>query len=203
MTKMAMAQEILNTFPRTFIPMFVAMDVFWVLCVFAPMVEGLDEDGRKRIVRQSVITALAVSLGFMAVGKIVFGILGITVGDFMMAGGLLLLILSIADLLRQGASPLFGSSGSGVVPLGVPLIVGPAVLTTILVLIEHYGALHTVISLLVNLLIVWGALSGAARVFKVIPRSYVVALSKLMSLLLAAIAVMMIRLGLQTILGAQ
>lgn len=199
---MAIAQQMLEVFPRTFIPMFVAMDVFWVLCVFAPMVEGLDEPGRKQIVRQSVLTALAVSLGFMAVGKIVFGILGITVSDFMMAGGLLLLILSIADLLRPGASPLFGSQGSGVVPLGVPLIVGPAVLTTILVLIEHYGALNTVIALLVNLLIVWIALSGASRLFRLIPRSYFIALSKLMSLLLAAIAVMMIRLGLQTVLGS-
>jgi multiple antibiotic resistance protein len=89
----------------------------------------------------------------------------------------------------------------GVVPIGVPLIVGPAVLTTILVLTEHYGVIPTVAGLLINLALVWGALLMAGRIIKLIGLNGVMALSKIMAILLAAIAVMMIRLGMQGILA--
>ncbi len=92
------------------------------------------------------------------------------------------------------------AGATGAVPLGVPLIVGPAVLTTILVLVEHYGVAPTVVSLVLNMLIVWLSLNSAEKVTQFLGKNGIIAVSKVMALLLAAIAVMMIRLGMEGIL---
>jgi multiple antibiotic resistance protein len=83
--------------------------------------------------------------------------------------------------------------------MGVPLIVGPAVLTTILVLIDHYGIFATVASFVINLAVVWIALRSAQKIVHILGRGGILAVSKIMALLLASIAVMMIRLGIENI----
>ena len=187
--------EALKNLPMTFIPIFVAMDVFAVLPIFISVTSETAEDQKKIIVKHSIITALAVSLAFVAVGEVVFTILGITVDDFKIAGGLLLLVIAVLDLLRYGGERRKIEDTIGVVPIGVPLIVGPAVLTTLIVLIDHYGVIPTIISLIVNLIIVWASFVKAEVIIKLIGRNGIIALSKVMAILLASIAVMMIRLG--------
>lgn len=191
--------EFIKAIPLTFIPIFVAMDIFAVLPIFMSVTSAMPSKKKKAVVSQSIATALVVSLLFAAMGKSIFKILGITVDDFKVAGGLLLLVLSILDLTRYERR-LKPSGTVGVVPIGVPLIVGPAVLTTLLVLIDLYGAAPTMVSLLLNLFIVWASFLGANRIIKFLGESGIVALSKVMAILLATIAVMMIRLGLENII---
>jgi multiple antibiotic resistance protein len=194
-------EELFKMLPHTFIPLFVAMDIFGVLPIFIALTEGISIQRRKRIVRQSTITALAVSLVFTAVGEFIFSILRITPEDFKIAGGLVLLVFAVLDLTRhEHKGKMRLPETVGVVPIGVPLIVGPAVLTTILVLVDHYGVLVTIVSLLLNLLLVSIALTSARRVVKFLGTNGITALSKIMALLLASIAVMMIRLGIQGLL---
>ena len=184
------ASDILNTF----IPIFVAMDVFASLGIFISLTEGLDRQAVKSIIRDSVLTALIVSIGFLAFGEAVFKVLGITTDDFKIAGGLVLLIFSIQDLL--GSSEARRPTGKfGAVPIGVPLIVGPAVLTTLIVLLDRYGLLYTGASLIVNLAIVWIIFVQAPRIIRYFGKGGILVFSKIMLLMLAAIAVMMMRLG--------
>ena len=192
--------EILKALPNTFIPLFVAIDIFAVLPIFISLTGEMPESDRRAIIRQSTITALAVSLLFVAIGEAVFKVLGITVNDFKIAGGLILLVIAILDLIRFSKDKRIPEDPIGVVPIGVPLIVGPAVLTTLIVLINHYGIVPTLISLIVNLLIVWVSFQKAQNIIKLIGKNGIIAISKVMALLLAAIAVMMIRLGLEGIL---
>lgn len=193
-------KNLIVALPSTFIPLFVAMDVFAVVGIFLSLTEDMSHSERKEAVRESVLTALFVGLGFMALGEAIFKILGVTVDDFKIAGGLLLLVIAILDIVNpQGRSKLPGGK-LGIVPLGVPLIVGPAVLTTLIVLLEHYGAVPTVICFLLNLLVVWVSLAKAERLVHTFGRGGITAISKLMMLLLAAIAIMMIRMGLEDIL---
>ncbi|MEK6528562.1 MAG: MarC family protein [Nitrospirota bacterium] len=192
--------EILKALPNTFIPLFVAIDIFAVLPIFISLTSEMPESDRRAIIRQSTITALAVSLLFVAIGEAVFKVLGITVNDFKIAGGLILLVIAILDLIRFSKDKRIPEDPIGVVPIGVPLIVGPAVLTTLIVLIDHYGIVPTLISLIVNLLIVWLSFQKAQNIIKLIGKNGIIAISKVMALLLAAIAVMMIRLGLEGIL---
>lgn len=193
--------EILKALPNTFIPLFVAMDIFVVLPIFISVTNNMTESKRSAVVRQSIVTALVVSMVFVVIGRAVFRILGITVDDFKIAGGLILLVIAILDLIRHSEDRRRPHETIGVVPIGVPLIIGPAVLTTLIVLISNYGLIPTTISLILNLLIVWISFVKAHEIIKLFGKNGIVAISKVMALLLAAIAVMMVRLGLEGIIS--
>ncbi|HDH13466.1 MAG TPA: MarC family protein [Nitrospirae bacterium] len=191
--------EILKDLPLTFIPLFVAMDPFGILPIFMSITVEMTGDEKIKVIRYSTISALAICLGFIVVGEAVFKILGITVDDFKIAGGLLLLVIAIIELVGQkdyNRKP----HDVGIVPIGVPLLVGPAVLTTLIVLVDHYGITPTVISLVLNLIIVYSVFSSARPIIKFIGKNGIIAISKIVALLLAAIAVMMIRIGIESYL---
>ncbi len=192
--------ETLKHLPHTFIPLFVAIDIFAVLPIFISMTHSLTEPKREKIIRESILTALIASIIFTVMGETIFRMIGITTDDFKIAGGLVLLVFAVLDLTRrdEGRKKLAGKFG--VVPIGVPLIVGPAVLTTLLVLVDHYGFVATVISLLLNLLIVWSVFKKGQSIIKILGEGGIIAISKVMALLLAAIAIMMIRIGLENII---
>ncbi|MDI6889619.1 MAG: MarC family protein [Thermodesulfovibrionales bacterium] len=192
-------ENIIKTLPNTFIPLFVAIDVLVALSIFVSLTEEMSKSERKTIIKESILTALIVSLLFVALGEAIFTILGITSDDFKIAGGLVLLIFAVSDLIRPGEERRKPVGRVGVVPIGVPLIVGPAVLTTILVLVDHYGIIPTIISLILNLLVVWISFINAERIMNLFGKGGIAAISKIMALLLASIAIMMIRLGVSNI----
>jgi multiple antibiotic resistance protein len=192
--------EIVKVLPNTFIPLFVAIDVTALLPIFMVLTGNMAADEVKTVIRQSIVTALVISLVFVAIGEAIFKIIGITVDDFKIAGGLILLVLAILELMREREEVHLAKDTVGVVPIGVPLIAGPAAITTLIVLIDHYGIAPTVISLILNLFIVWFAFSRAQQIVGLFGRKGIDAISKVIALLLAAIAVMMIRLGIENVL---
>jgi multiple antibiotic resistance protein len=185
----------IRNFLLAIIPIFVAMDAIGVLPFFLAFTEGMKDRERKRVLRSSILTGFVVSLGFLAVGKFVFAIIGITIPDFKVAGGTILLIIAIRDLLFHERNRRMDEKTVGIVPLGVPLIVGPAVLTTTLISVDTYGYIPTIISLIINLVFAWLVFSRAALVIRVLGEGGAKGVGKVISLLLAAIAVMMIRRG--------
>ncbi|HUI67467.1 MAG TPA: MarC family protein [Nitrospirota bacterium] len=179
----------------SFIPLMVALDAPGTLPLYVGMTEGMEKQERKRIVRQSIVTAFLVAVGFILVGRAIFRALGILVEDFMIAGGVVLLIIAIADVVRAGERKLERSPEFGVVPLGTPLIAGPGTLTTALVLVGTSGYLPVILALVVNLLIAWIIFAQADRIIRFIGLSGSRAFAKVASLILAAFAVKMIRSG--------
>jgi len=196
-----MPGEIKN-FLLAFIPIFVAMDAIGVLPFFLALTEGMKNRERKQVLRASILTGFVVSLGFLAVGKFVFAIIGITIPDFKVAGGAILLIIAIRDLLFHEKNSRIEGETVGIVPLGVPLIVGPAVLTTTIISVDTYGYIPTIVSLILNLVFAWLVFSRAALVIRVLGEGGAKGVGKVVSLLLAAIAVMMIRMGIIDMLNA-
>jgi multiple antibiotic resistance protein len=186
---------LLKQFLLSFIPIMVALDAPGTLPLYVGMTEGMQKPERKRIVRQSIITAFLVAVGFILVGQAIFNALGILVEDFMIAGGIVLLIIAIADVVRAGERKLERGPEFGVVPLGTPLIAGPGTLTTALVLVGTSGYLPVILSLVVNLLIAWIIFAQADRIIRFIGLSGSRAFAKVASLILAAFAVKMIRSG--------
>ena len=87
-----------------------------------------------------------------------------------------------------------------VFPLGTPLITGPAVLTTTLMMLDSFGITPTFVSLIMNMLIVWVTLIRADFIIKLMGASGARAFSKIMYILLAAIGVMMVRRGITGLL---
>jgi multiple antibiotic resistance protein len=180
-----------------FIPLFVAFDVLGILPIFVSFTAEMNTAERKRVVRQSILTAFLVSLGFVAAGESVFALLGISVSDFQIAGGALLFIIAIVDLIFPEKTRTFPKETIGVVPIGIPLIVGPAVLTLLLIIVHSYGYFSTILCLILNLLIVWVVFSQAHGILRVIKEGGAKGIAKVSSLLLAAFAMMMIRMGIQ------
>jgi multiple antibiotic resistance protein len=193
-------EDIVKYLPNTFIPIFVAMNIFMLLPLFISMTTDMTRPERSKVVKESILTAILVSLSFVALGEVIFRILGITGDDFKTAGGIVLLVFAVRDLIHSGEERIKSDIKVGVVPIGVPLIVGPAVLTNILLLVDHYGIIPTVISLLLNLIIVWIFLSNAERMMNFFGRGGIIGIGKVMLLLLAAIAIMMIRIGVVNII---
>jgi multiple antibiotic resistance protein len=190
----------MDSFLLGFIPLFVAIDVFGVLPMFVGITEELDGLHRRRLVLQATVTAFTVSLVFLVTGKVVFAFLGITESDFRVGGGIVLLVLSVYDLLFSHEVERAPGATLGVVPLGVPLIMGPAALTTIIYLVHAFGYALAVVSLLVNLLIVWQVFTRASVITRILGKAGSQAVAKVAALFMAAIAVMMIRSGIQGML---
>lgn len=185
----------IKTLGLAFIPIFVAVDALGVLPIFISLTEPVERPRRLRIIRDSMVTAALISIIFIFIGKSLFRFLGITVYDFMVAGGSLLFIISINDILKSEKTLRTPDHTLGVVPLGMPFIVGPAVLTTSLIIMDAYGLIPTLISVILNILIAGAIFCTADLIIKSIGKGGAKAISKVASLFLAAIAVMMIRKG--------
>ncbi len=109
-------------------------------------------------------------------------------------------MLAVLDLIQVELTKRDISKTMGVVPLGTPLIVGPAVLTSLLIQDGLHGTLTTVLAFLANLTIVMGAFFAAGPLTRILGESGTRAISKITALLLAAYAVMLIRSGVETLL---
>jgi len=192
--------NIIQPFLMSLIPVMVAMDAPGTLPLFVGMTEGMEKEERARVVRQSILTAFLVTVGFILLGQAIFSALGILVEDFMIAGGIVLLIIAVNDVLRAGEKKIPQSREFGVVPLGTPLIAGPAVLTTALVLVGNHGYVPVVLSLIANIVIAWIIFAQAERIVQLIGISGSRAFAKVLALILAAFAVKMIRSGMLAIL---
>jgi len=190
--------KILEPYILTFIPIFVAVDAIGNIPLFISLVEGMSKQQRHRVIAESVTTATVVAIIFMFIGKWVLRLIGITIADFQIAGGVLLFVISMRLLLPGASRVLLSNSHDkdvGVFPLGTPLITGPAVLTTTLMMLDSFGIMPTFVSLVINMLIVWLTLSKANAIMKLMGVGGTRAFSKIMYILLAAIGVMMVRRG--------
>lgn len=187
----------MNEFWLSFVPLFVAVDAIGTLPLFLVLTEGMPRRAVRRIVIESVLTAGAVAILFLFGGRELLRLLGITIADFMVAGGLLIFVIALSDVITSGKPENeVDRRNLGAVPLGVPLIAGPAVLTTSILLLDTYGAVPTATALAANI-----AIAGLVFLFGnglnlILGSAGARIISKIANLLLAAIAVMMIRKGL-------
>ena len=186
-------------FLQAFIPLFVAIDPVGLAAIFLGLGQDIAPARRQKIADQATWTGGLVALGFLFLGQSMFKALGISVSDFQIAGGLILFILAAKDLVQSAAEPEKLPEDFGVVPLGMPLIAGPASITTLLVLAQSQsiGLVVTLVALAANLLIIVFALHYSEWLGRKIGPTGMRAISKIIAMLLAAIAVSMIRAGLK------
>ena len=186
----------MNVFWLCFVPLFVAVDAVGVLPMFLSLTDGLDQRRLRTVIIQSVLTASSVAVVFVLAGPLLLRFMGITVPDFMLAGGMLLLAISLNTLLT-GEKKLqeVDVSSLGAVPIGIPLITGPAVLTTCILLANTHGKAITVLAVILNIVIAGLVFGFAGPITNRLGRTGSKAVSKVASMLLAAIAVMLMRRG--------
>ena len=192
--------EALRPYLLAFIPLFVAIDAIAVVPAFLGLTEGSSQLERARILRASVITGLCAGLAFLGVGRAVFHLLGVTLFDFQIAGGAVLFNIAVRDLVHSKEERRLANTSPGVVPLGVPLIVGPAVLTTLMTFSGTSGVVPTAVAFVVNMGLAWLILSQADPITRLLGQGGSRGVAKVMSLLVAAIGVTMMRRGLEGLL---
>ena len=187
----------------SFVPLLVAVDAIGILPFILSLTADMNPAERPRTIRYAMLTAFALGLAFIGIGKGIFFVLGIEIADFLVAGGVILLVLAIRHLTTGKLVELQSTISKdmiGVVPIGTPLVVGPAVLTTLLLLTEQFPLPAVVVALMLNLMFAWLVFAQANRVARLLREQGLRAASQIASLLLAAIAVMMIRKGIIEIL---
>jgi multiple antibiotic resistance protein len=186
-----------SAFWSAFLALLVAVDIVGVLPVYLGFVAAVDESTRRRIVVEATLTAAGLGIGFLFLGDAILHVVGVGMGDFQVAGGLLLLVLALYDLLHPELPLRQPGVHLGVVPLGTPLIAGPAVLTTLLTLARSHGYVLALLAFGVNMLLAWAALRWASLIVRVIGEAGARAVAKVFQLLLAAIGVTLVRRGVE------
>lgn len=190
-------------FWAAFVPLFVAVDAIGVLPLFLGFTQGMTRQAMTPLLLKSVASATLVGGAFVVFGAELLAMLGITVADLMVAGGAVLFVIALSDLVSFGASrEAVTPEDLGVVPIGIPLIAGPAVLTTAMLQRELYGVWMTLGALCANTLLAGLIFSMARPLNRVIGPSGAKIVSKIANLLLAAIAVMLMRRGVVDFLKA-
>ncbi|MGC8500944.1 MAG: MarC family protein [Leptospirillia bacterium] len=196
----------MHTFWKVFLPLFVAIDPPGVLSIFFSLTQGIDLAQKRRTAWSAVLTAFLTVLFFDIFGTRLLDFLGLSLWDFTLAGGLLLLVLSVSDLLKNqdpsmaGRPPGLSLGSIGPVPLGIPLIAGPATLTTSLIFSKSVSLSWTIVALGANMLILLSILLAADRITRLLGAPLSAAVGKIFSLLLAAIAIHLIHRGINGLL---
>ncbi len=188
--------DLARKFLECFIPLFVTIDPVGLAAIFIALGRDVPVAKRKKIAKQATWTGGIIALLFLFLGRSIFIAIGIGEGDFQIAGGLILFILASRELVQSVSLEKSSLPDDfGVVPLGMPLIAGPATITTLLVVSQSYGIMMTCLALAVNLAMVAFAFAQSELLERKVGQTGLRAVSKIIALLLAAIAVHFVRRG--------
>ncbi len=190
----------MNSFILTFVPLFIVIDALGNLQTVMSLSEGISEYDRRRMIRLAVLTAAIVGLAFLFFGQFILKVMNISVGAFAIAGGIILLVLSVKYMTTGRMVDVIKEAMVAMSPIGTPLTVGPATITTLLLLATQFPLYMVLLSFLLNLIIVWAIFMSSNRIIAFLGGGGLKAISRVFSLLLAAIAVNMIIRGL-TLVG--
>jgi multiple antibiotic resistance protein len=188
--------EHLQYFAFTFVPLFIVIDALGNLPFVISLSEGVMKQERRKMIHIATITATVVGLVFLFFGQFILQLMDISVGAFAIAGGLILLVLSIKYMSTGRMVEAVKEEMVAVVPIGTPLTVGPATITTLLLLATQFPIYMVLISFALNMLITWGIFMLSNYIVRFMGLGGLRAVSRIFSLLLAAIAVSMIIHGL-------
>lgn len=186
-----------HDFVLTFIPLFIVIDTIGNLPIVLTLSEGMTTQARNRMIHIAILTATVVGLIFLFFGRFILDAMKIPVYSLTIAGGIILLILSVRYLLSGRVVEAQREEMVAVVPIGTPLVVGPATITTLLLLSVDYSLGIILLSLTVNLLISWVVFLFGNQLARFLGKGGLKAISQVFNLLLAAIAVSMVIHGLE------
>jgi multiple antibiotic resistance protein len=191
--------NILQSFLLTFVPLFIVIDALGNLPFVISLSEGMSRQERRKMVHLATVTATLVGLIFLFLGQLILRALDISVGSFAIAGGIILLVLSIKYMTTGRMVEAIKEEMVAVVPIGTPLTVGPATITALLLLATQFPLYIVLISFALNMVLTWVIFLLSNQIARFMGKGGLQAVSRVLSLLLAAIAVSMIIHGLNLV----
>ncbi len=186
-----------NSLLVSILMLFIVLDPIGNSPYFYILTRNYSSEARRKIISMSVSVAAFIMLFFAVLGDIIFELLDVTVDDFRIAAGIILLIYFIAILLEIDLGPKQVSEENiAVVPLAMPLLAGPAAISTVIYIKYVWGLEYALISTVVNLLVAYPILLAGNILAKYMGKNGSLVFEKLMAMIMAAFAVSMIREGL-------
>lgn len=185
-----------QSFVLCFVPLFIVIDAFGSLPVVITFGEDMQPRQRRNMVHVAMLTAVVVGLAFLFFGRFILGVMGVSVGAFAIAGGIILLALSVRYVMTGRMVDAVKEEIVAVVPIGTPLTVGPATITTLLLLASQFALPVVLVAFGVNVVLAWAIFLMGNWIGRLLGRGGLRAVSRVFSLLLAAIAVTMMLHGL-------
>jgi multiple antibiotic resistance protein len=181
---------------------FFLVDPIAAIPTFLAMTAEHEAEQRRRMAKRAAWTCLVVLSGFAAAGGLIFRLFGITLPAFKIAGGVILLLIGL-DMLRARRSPTketsseaeegAGKEDAGIIPLGIPMLAGPGSISTVMVLIggkpDWWYAIPVFLAIAAVSLVSYWVLAGADRVRRYLGETGIRILTRMMGLMLTAIAV--------------
>ena len=184
-----------------FITLVVIMDPLGNVPIFLTISQGVESEERPRIAAQGVLVALAVISAFALAGGQILDYLGITLSSLSVAGGLLLILVALELLRGDYDGPRVGGSRQiALVPLATPLLAGPGAIAATMVLMQRASGSGEVSATWAGIFAAFGVvyivLRLAAPIGRLLPEGVIRLFSRVMGVLLAAIAVELVLTGL-------
>ncbi len=200
-----------NTFLHIIIPLFAVIDPFAALPLYMSLTSGLSEAQKRQVVKEATITAIALLLFFAFFGMYILNFMGISIEALMIAGGLLMLLVSI-EMVREGDKPrstkkkiaIQEEMGDvGIVPLGTPMLAGPGAISLVIILMGKYpgNQLSVVIAIITIILFTALLFLGSDYISRLMGEKGARAFTRVMGLLVAAFAVQYILDGISGYFG--
>jgi multiple antibiotic resistance protein len=180
---------------------FVIIDPFAATPTFLALTAGYEQARRKQMALRAALTCLVILTLFATVGKYLFRLFGISLPAFKFAGGLLLLLIAL-DMLQarrsrtretpEEHSDAAATDDVGIIPMGIPMLAGPGSISTVMVLVGQAPSWRDVIPVLAGVALTsavcYFVLAGATRVEELLGEIGIRILTRLMGLVLTAIA---------------
>ena len=200
---------------KIFIALIALVNPLGVLPMFISLTQDFTPAQKQRAIRTAAFTVVAVISTCALLGEQIIKFFGISTASLQVSGGLLILLMSLSMLNAQpsGAKTTAEERDEaehkdtiGVVPLGIPLLTGPGAMSTVIVLAgkSHHASDYAALigSGVVIAALVWLTLQMAQPIARVMGRTGINIATRIMGLLVAAVAVEFIVEGLKTMLPA-
>jgi len=188
-----------KAFWDAFLMLFIVFDSIGNVPIFYSLTSDMGEEERLRIFYRSVSIAFVLLTFFMFFGFGFLAYYGVTMQDFEIAGGLLLFLLAVEGVMGKTEAEQIKTEDIAVVPMATPLLAGPGSIYVVMYLNEIYGPVPTLFSIIANTLIALWVLKYSQQILTKAGKNMVLVISKLFALMLAVIAVSMIREGVEAI----
>jgi multiple antibiotic resistance protein len=176
---------------RAAIALFIIVDPFGNIPIFVGLTESFPDDQKKKVYNTAVLVGTALLLVFAFAGQGILSLFGLSIYSFEIAGGILLLIISIRILISGSMHDEKAESPEslGAVPIAIPLLVGPGAITTTIVDFNEYGVVVAILAVLIVLSLTWVILRFITNIYKFLGKTGSLVIARVMALLIAAIAV--------------
>lgn len=196
----------MTLFMSLWIKLFFVLTPFFALTMFLALTEGYDERRRRRLAITVSSAVIVICVIMLFAGRQIFVVFGITLDSFRIGAGVLLLLSGIALVHGKPAATTATPGGDvAIVPLAIPIIVGPATVGTLLVMGAELSTPATkavgCAALLFAVISVATVLFAGSIIERILGARGISILSRLTGLILAALAAQMIMTGVQEFLN--